>query len=398
METESENVKSEVFKFLTKSNFYKYAGTEVLFDVKRGIAIKFSQNLKIFKAFFGLKELTEEEIKYIYGEEMKIPAEYNFDFENPRNWLYHYYTGYLENQIVAVYLFCIELYKRRIIVPDNKNIPKYDPLTDKFHVICDEYNDFQIIMNDIIDATTYTFKIQENKKLNESGYFYPEISRNPDKYICGNSARDALFLLRNIGKKIFIATNSTLEFAQLILGVTLGEDFLDLVDLFITNSSKPSFFRVLNNESEINEVNFSFFDCNNQKYMANNQQKIITLKALQDDPELFEELKTKKSIEGKSFEIPKLFFEKLLNKKDLNFIFVGDSTLNDCMAPSKHRKISSIVIIENIKAYYHGVRPDDLGEFWELEEAEEREEYYVSVARDYAEFAISNVQTLRLLC
>jgi len=47
--------------------------------------------------------------------------------------------------------------------------------------------------------------------------------------------------LRALGKKLFLGTNSHYEYSQLIMSVTLGEDWEDLFDVVVMNCRKPAF-------------------------------------------------------------------------------------------------------------------------------------------------------------
>ena len=45
------------------------------------------------------------------------------------------------------------------------------------------------------------------------------------------------------GKRLFLATNSHLEYADLIMSQTLGDDWRTLFDLSVVNAQKPGFFK-----------------------------------------------------------------------------------------------------------------------------------------------------------
>ena len=369
---ESQNLSSENLKFLNKENYYKFSGVELLIDYEFGNCLKISEDQIILKAIHGIKELNEKEIIEIYGKEMKIPKEYNYTYDVTKTDHYHYMMGYFEYQFSGIFSLCVELFDLGLLE------------------IIGEERPYHRIFHDIFDALLFNYSAND-KKMEESGYFYPEIFRNPKKYLCKNSARDALILIKKAGLKTFFATNSYIEFGELIIKNSLGEDYEDLFDLCISYSKKPHFFRL---SSDLNQVGFKFPGCEQKKY---DKEKIL-FNNLNEDQELFIELKEKKSIICQSFEVCELFFEKILQKKNLKYLYVGDSILNDCVSTAKNENIKVILIIEFIDSFYHGVKPDNLSEIWHLDIKKEIQQYHVKVAREHAEFSISNVQSLKLLC
>jgi len=390
---EKENLSYESLKFLNIDNFFKLSGVDILVDLNHGNALKISHTGKILKGFHGIKELTEQEIKSFYGENMQIPENYNFNFEVSKNENYIYLQGYFEYHIPALYLFCVELLKTEflnfsILKKEENSIFEFNQLkNDKVDLI----NPYRKIMSDIMDSLIFNYAITD-KKMEETGYFYTEVSLNPKKYLCENSARETLISIKKLGIKIFYATNSYREFGDLIMKNSLGEDFLDLFDLCISFARKPVFFvnKVLDGEN-----NFRFPEISLEKYQ---HSKEFSLMHLREDFDLFEEIKFKKSIITNSFDVVKTFFGILMNNNQLKYIYVGDSILNDCIAPVKHASIKSIAVIEFIDSFYHGIKPDHLAEYWKLESKKDTQQVHIFQARDHAEFSISNVQTLKLFC
>jgi len=383
---EAENMGNETTEFLTKENFYKLSGVEILIDLNRGTALKISHSGNILKAFHGKNELSENEIKKVYGNNKEIPREYNFKFDISKSENYFYSQGYFDYHLPAIYLFCVELYDRNILKIASKEKQNENGNID------DNINAYKQIMKDIMDSLMFNYAIID-KKMEETGNFYPEISRNPKRYLCENSARKTLILLKKIGIKIFYATNSYKEFGDLIMRNSLGEDFHDLFDICISFSSKPGFF--LNKNIAKNEINFKFSDTSLEKYKKKDH---IPLSHMLEDMLLFDDIKNRKAIVTDSFVVVEKFFDKLLNKTDLKYLYVGDSILNDCIAPVKNSNVKSIAVIEFIDSFYHGIKPDHLGEAWRLDIEKDKQQMHVFLARDNAEFSISNVQTLKLFC
>ena len=101
-------------------------------------------------------------------------------------------------------------------------------------------------------ATDY-FKVAENQyahynndichKIGEFGRFFPAVKANPKDYILPQpDLRKMIEYLREKGVKTFLATNSHVEYAELIMSTTLGEDWMSLFDFISSKSCKPRFF------------------------------------------------------------------------------------------------------------------------------------------------------------
>lgn len=370
---------------------------EILADLNQGNCLKITDTGLILKCFHGIKELTEEEIKRIYGDSMKIPKDYNFNYESTRSEHYYYFQGYFEYHMSSIFLFCVELYNLGLFYQGEKlckesNGSLTDSSIDKNCQKAEEsYINYKSIMKNMHESLFWNYGIS-NRKMEETGYFYPEICANPKKYLCENTAKEALIQLKKLGLKTFYATNSYKEFGDFIIKNSLGEDFRSLFDLCVSFTRKPSFFNVISNTEEIY---FSLSECQLEPY---SNQEQISLNSLLEDELLFEEIRNKKDITTGSFEVVKKFYEKLLNKNNLSYIYVGDSIVNDCIAPVKKGNIKSIVIIEFIDSFYHGIKPDHLAEYWELPLDKYAQQHFIKMAREYADFSISNVQSLKLLC
>lgn len=384
-EQELKNVGNSKFSFLTKDNFYKMAGVEILIDSKNGNCLKLSHHGFVLKAFHGMRELKESEIKAIYGEDMKIPEKYNYSYEKNHNEHYFYIQGYFENHISSLYSFLVELIDLGLFITEQEIL-----FNDVSYI---NYNPDNIIkayersVIDIIETINFTWTVPAENKIQETGYLFPEIFSNPCKYLCKNSAKYVLILLKRLGKRIFYASNSHREFAHLIIKHALGEDYIEFFDIGVSLCRKPKFF---DDGHDISEIYFCFVNHQSQK-----QKDKIFLSELINDDSKFEMLKKHKAIESNSFEVVKLFYEKLLNKNSLKYIFIGDSILNDCVAPVRYAKIQAIAILEFINCFYHGIKHDNLGEKWTLSQDKEVEQVHIKVTREHAEFAISNVQSLR---
>ena len=69
--------------------------------------------------------------------------------------------------------------------------------------------------------------------------------KEPSRYIKNQEElRELLAILRHYGAtKLFLTTSSHIEFTQLIMETTLGEDWIEFFDLVVCNARKPLFYR-----------------------------------------------------------------------------------------------------------------------------------------------------------
>jgi FMN phosphatase YigB (HAD superfamily) len=64
------------------------------------------------------------------------------------------------------------------------------------------------------------------------GSYFPAVVKEPSRYIVAQpELREILVTLRSKGKQVFLATNSHVEYTELIMTATLGSDWRDFFDL-----------------------------------------------------------------------------------------------------------------------------------------------------------------------
>jgi len=95
----------------------------------------------------------------------------------------------------------------------------------------------------VVFANYIHFNEKEVKPIGNYGRFFPEIVKNPLKYIQAQpSLRESLIKLKRAGKKLFLATNSHTEYSNLIMTTTLGDDWRSFFDIICCYCRKPLFF------------------------------------------------------------------------------------------------------------------------------------------------------------
>jgi len=76
------------------------------------------------------------------------------------------------------------------------------------------------------------------------GTFFPELFKNPGKYIIYQpDLRVVLQKLRDQGKVVFLGTNSMFDYMELICSSTLGKDWRSFFDFVFCDCRKPNFFK-----------------------------------------------------------------------------------------------------------------------------------------------------------
>ena len=75
------------------------------------------------------------------------------------------------------------------------------------------------------------------------GNYFAAIRSNPSKYIYPRlDIRQWLEELRRKNKRLFLATNSRIDYTDLLSSFALGDDWRDLFDLILVDCKKPTFF------------------------------------------------------------------------------------------------------------------------------------------------------------
>ena len=89
---------------------------------------------------------------------------------------------------------------------------------------------YREILADIIDGIRFNYTPGPDG-IENTGYYFPEITKNPSKYILSTDFKKAFQHLKSRGISLFIATNSGVEYADMIMKNSLGEVNYE----FITN-------------------------------------------------------------------------------------------------------------------------------------------------------------------
>ena len=171
----------------------KTCHNEIIFDFNKGNALKIDQSKTILKGYHGKNLLTKEEIIKMYPTgkfESYEPGVYYI----PES--YYFNKGNFEYHLVPLVLICVHYFDQGIL----KNITSYNQIRD-----------------DLFESLVFSFKLKDEfSDFSNSGYYFPEIAKNPEKYLYKYSARNLLEQIRKKGIKIFFATNSYMTYAEFI--------------------------------------------------------------------------------------------------------------------------------------------------------------------------------------
>ena len=148
-----------------------------------------------------------------------------------------------------------------------------------------------------------------------------------------NNCEQLLIKLKEKGKKLFFATNSNYSYSNFILEKTIGQNYDKYFDLCIYKSSKPDFFQ------NPNKVGAKCYFLDKSEFCCNEFNDEIYKKIINGN----------KKLSGGSYYLVNKFYETMLNKKNIKYLFVGDNILSDCKGVPNLEGWNSIFIYDDIK-------------------------------------------------
>ena len=291
-----------------KDYIQSFSHKGLVIDYKNGNTLKLRNDKSIIKGYHGKRELTKDEINTIYDNgkfllfkksNIAINDSFymnidNFHFQNP-----------------ALFNICVDFF-------DNGQLK----------VI----NCYKDIITHISEAINYNFWIKNFEKFYSFGYIFPEIYKHPELYLDKNNFEQLLIKLKEKGKKLFIATNSNYSYSNFALEKTLGKNYDKYFDLCFFKCSKPSFFIETCDKIKcffLDETEFYDKELNDEIY-----QKILN---------------GNKHLSGGSYYLVERFYEKMLNKNNNKYLYIGDNILSDCKVVSALPRWYSLFIYDDIK-------------------------------------------------
>lgn len=296
--------------YYNKEFIQSFSQKGFIIDYKNGNCLKIRKDKTIIKCYHGKKELNKKEINSIY-EKGKYYLFKKSDVIMNESFFINIDNFHSQN--LPLFMICVDLFDAGNL--KNANI-----------------NNYKNIIQHIFEGINYNFHVGIFENFSNFGYIFPQISQFPELYLSNNNCEKLLIKLKEKGKKLFFATNSNYSYSNFILGKTIGEDYDKYFDLCIYKSSKPDFFKPNKEGKKCYFLDKSEFNCNEL-----------------NDEMYHKILNGNKNLSGCSYILVEKFYEKMLNKKEIKYLFVGDNILSDCRAASILEGWNSLFIYDDIK-------------------------------------------------
>uniref|UniRef100_A0A8D0DQP1 5'-nucleotidase domain-containing protein 1 n=1 Tax=Salvator merianae TaxID=96440 RepID=A0A8D0DQP1_SALMN len=252
------------------------------------------------RASHGTKQMTSEEILEKYGR--KEWKHFNtMSGMVSRSAKYYAYDNYFD---LPGALVCA-----RIVDSVSKHSPrqKYD------------------FWKDMVAAIQHNYKTSAFK--DNCGMYFPEVKRNPEKYIqcCPESVKKWLRRLKDSGKILLLITSSHSDYCRLLCEHTLGNDFADLFDIVITNALKPGFFSQPPSQRPFRTLEHD-----------EEQESLPVL----DKPGWYSQ--------GNSIQLYELL-KKMTGKLEPKVVYFGDSMHSDIFSAHHYNNWETVLILEELQ-------------------------------------------------
>ncbi|UJR07753.1 hypothetical protein I4U23_012037 [Adineta vaga] len=191
----------------------------LIYDSLYGNLIQLNSKGVVHTALHGVqKRLSSKDIQEIYPHALE-------DIEEDTSKRFLCIFTYFEHSISYIIANLVDLIDENNVYEksSNKNI--------------DNEKKYNFFLSDLFNGFDYLFN-----DFNRGNYF-SSIEKNPEKFIYQRSdVRQWLEKLRENKKRLFLATNSRLDYTNLLTSYAFGEDWQNLFDMIIVDCKKPSFF------------------------------------------------------------------------------------------------------------------------------------------------------------
>ena len=332
----------------------------IVIDYKKGNALKLRKDKTIIKCYHGKKELNKEEINSEYdNESFPLFVKSNIYTED-----FYINLDSFQPSNLALFMVCVDLFDKGEL----KTIKIYED-----------------IITHIIDAMNYNYAIKSFEDFSRFGYYFPEIYNHPELYLYQYNCENLLDYLRKKGKKLFFATNSNYSYSHYILEKTMGENYHNYFDLCFYKSCKPGFFQ------DPKKSNSKCFFHHDQKEFSCTELDDETYKKISEG---------EKILTGGSYVLVENYFKKMLKKKNIKCVFVGDNMIGDCEVPSRLLDWESVFIYDDIKLDFIGENPNNYQKAFD--EVDNEKDKYDNTFSLYFEnkdclFALPNVEGFKYI-
>lgn len=175
-------------------------------DMDRGWLLKLSyiNQIALRTVFNGRKRLTKQEVLAEYGDTAHVSPQYRNEHMKPLLDLFALSEACLLADVLD-YL-------------NEQNI----------------HHDRRAVIEDVLKAINY---------VHTSGNMHKEVVKDPPTYMMPSPhLRETLTRFRDVGKKLFLCSNSDYEYVSGGLKFLIGEDWQDFFDVVIVSAGKPGFY------------------------------------------------------------------------------------------------------------------------------------------------------------
>lgn len=192
-----------------------------VFDLKNELIVKVSADNRVMRAYKGLLKIEDSEIVKIYGEDRTFEFT-PWAFRNIEKGHAGFHT-FFDCPVISTLTKILELKRTGQISKTAEEI-------------------FEDTKTCIIKNYIH-YNAEKSFKISDYGYFFPEIMKEPAKYIQKREDfKEMLIKLREMGKLTFLASNSHAEYMEFIMTHSIGEDWKDYFDFISSACSKPGYF------------------------------------------------------------------------------------------------------------------------------------------------------------
>lgn len=187
-----------------------FAAKGIVVDLDKGNFLKLNYKKRIVRAYHGLRKMDQDEIIRSYPE--GIVQEFH---DEPTERFKPLITFF---DIPAIFLMALL-------------VQRIDSGT------CGNVSDYHQAWKDVISGFHFCFGDFQQ------GEYFEALRQDISRYVYKRpDVKNWLLKLRGNGIRLFLATNSHLDYADLLLKYSFGEDWRTLFDLTIVDSRKPIFF------------------------------------------------------------------------------------------------------------------------------------------------------------
>lgn len=204
----------------------------LVLDIKKGNILKLGKDGAILRATHGTREMTKEEVKECYGGKNVWP-EITLLKENPsqHSTIMRVFESYFDLPVAVVCARIIDMIDRKNGKPD-------------------EYN----FWPDIISMLRLIFSPSAFSDRN--GYFFPSMVKDTAKFIkpCSKKIVEWIKTLKAGQQKIFLLTNSFIDYTNVLMNFAVGENWTELFDVIVCMAGKPGFFQSEEPQNKFYEI------------------------------------------------------------------------------------------------------------------------------------------------